>query len=88
MGLIRALFLVIAFGAALDAYGRDEGAVSVKVLVDQPGAKIDRNTFGQFVNTFDAPSTVAPKPVAVKSTKGKLMLDLAPQSITVVALER
>ena len=49
MGLIRALFLVIAFGTALDAYGRDEGAVSVKVLVDQPGAKIDRNTFGQFV---------------------------------------
>jgi len=40
------------------------------------------------VNTFDAPATVAPKPIAAKSAKGRLVLELAPQSITVVALDQ
>jgi len=40
------------------------------------------------VNTFEAPATVAPKPVTAKSVGDKLVLDLAPQSVTVVALER
>jgi alpha-N-arabinofuranosidase len=38
-------------------------------------------------NTFDAPNTVAPKPVSVAATGGKLSLTLAPASVTVVALE-
>lgn len=40
------------------------------------------------VNTFEAPSTVVPKPITARSSGGKLMLKLAPQSVTVVALER
>jgi alpha-L-arabinofuranosidase len=47
MSLIRALLFVIAFGTACAALGR-EGAVSLRVEVDRPGAKIDRNIFGQF----------------------------------------
>ncbi|MET0497152.1 MAG: alpha-L-arabinofuranosidase C-terminal domain-containing protein [Steroidobacteraceae bacterium] len=40
------------------------------------------------VNTFEAPTTVAPKAIAAKFSAGKLLLDLAPESVTVVALER
>ena len=40
------------------------------------------------VNTFDAPSTVVPKPVSAKAQDGKLTLKLAPKSITVVAVEQ
>lgn len=40
------------------------------------------------VNTFESPATVVPKPIKAKSSGGKLVLDLAPQSVTVVALER
>ena len=39
------------------------------------------------VNTFDAPNTVVPKPIAAKAEGGKLTLNLAPKSVTVVALE-
>jgi alpha-N-arabinofuranosidase len=40
------------------------------------------------VNTFDAPTTVAPQPIAVKSSgAGQVVLKLAPHSVTVVALE-
>jgi len=39
------------------------------------------------VNTFDAPNTVVPKPIAAKAEGGKLTLSLAPKSVTVVALE-
>jgi alpha-N-arabinofuranosidase len=39
------------------------------------------------VNTFEAPATVAPRPLTVKASGGKLALKLAPQSVTVVALE-
>lgn len=38
-------------------------------------------------NSFAAPNTVAPKPVSVAATGGKLTLTLAPASVTVVALE-
>ena len=40
------------------------------------------------VNTFDAPNTVAPKPISVKAEGGKLSLELAPKSVTVVFLEQ
>ena len=40
------------------------------------------------VNTFEAPSTVAPKPITARFSGGQLMLKLAPQSVSVVALER
>jgi alpha-N-arabinofuranosidase len=39
------------------------------------------------VNTFEAPTTVAPKPVSAKASDGKVVLKLAPHSVTVVALE-
>jgi alpha-N-arabinofuranosidase len=40
------------------------------------------------VNTFAAPRTVEPKPVSATASSGKLVLQLAPHSVTVVALER
>jgi len=40
------------------------------------------------VNTFDAPSTVVPKPVSAKAQDGKITLKLAPKSITVIAVEQ
>jgi alpha-N-arabinofuranosidase len=39
------------------------------------------------VNTFDAPSTVVPKPISAKLRGGKLALTLEPKSVTVVAVE-
>jgi len=39
------------------------------------------------VNTFEAPNTVAPKPVAAKVQGGTLSLTLAPKSVTVIAVE-
>jgi alpha-L-arabinofuranosidase len=38
------------------------------------------------VNSFDAPNTVTPKPVAVKVQGGMLSLTLAPKSVTVVSI--
>ena len=40
------------------------------------------------VNTFDAPNTVAPKPVSAKAQGGKLSLRLEPKSVTVVSVEQ
>lgn len=39
------------------------------------------------VNTFDAPDTVVPKPVSTQVRSGKIMLHLAPKSVTVVSVE-
>jgi len=39
------------------------------------------------VNTFDAPSSVVPEPIAVKVQGGKLSLKLEPKSITVISVE-
>jgi alpha-L-arabinofuranosidase len=39
------------------------------------------------VNTFEAPNTVVPKPVAVKAQGGKLTLKLEPKSVTVFSIE-
>ena len=38
------------------------------------------------VNTFEAPNTVAPKAFTAKRTGGAMTLELAPASVTVVAL--
>lgn len=38
------------------------------------------------VNTFDAPNTVVPKPISAKAQDGKLTLELAPKSVTVMAV--
>lgn len=38
-------------------------------------------------NTFEAPGTVAPKPVSAKIEGGKLTLHLAPKSITVISVQ-
>ena len=40
------------------------------------------------VNTFDAPTTVVPKPVSAKMQGNKLPLNLPPKSITVVSIEQ
>jgi alpha-L-arabinofuranosidase len=40
------------------------------------------------VNTFDAPNTVVPKPISAKAQDGKLTLELAPKSVTVIAVEQ
>jgi alpha-N-arabinofuranosidase len=40
------------------------------------------------VNTFDAPNTVLPKPVSTKAHDGELTLELAPKSVTVIAVEQ
>jgi alpha-N-arabinofuranosidase len=40
------------------------------------------------VNTFDAPKTVAPRPVSATVQGGKLTLKLEPRSVTVVSLEQ
>lgn len=39
------------------------------------------------VNTFDAPNTVTPKPISARVLGGKLTLNLAPKSVTVVSVE-
>jgi len=46
------------------------------------GPKVDS------VNTFDAPTTVVPKPVTAKVQGGKLVLKLEPKSVTVVSVEQ
>lgn len=64
------------------------------VTLDVPGSNA-RRAIGQTltaaqsdaVNTFDAPDTVAPRPVETHVKGGKLTLTLAPQSITVLVLE-
>jgi alpha-N-arabinofuranosidase len=66
----------------------------VRVSVDVAGARFTRARGETLtaprvdsVNTFDAPRAVVPKPVTAQGKAGKLVLDLAPASITVVALE-
>lgn len=39
------------------------------------------------INTFDAPNTVVPKPIAAKIQGGKLSLKLEPKSVTVISVE-
>jgi alpha-N-arabinofuranosidase len=39
------------------------------------------------INTFEAPNTVAPKPVSAKVVDGKVSLTLDPKSVTVVSVE-
>jgi alpha-L-arabinofuranosidase len=39
------------------------------------------------INTFDAPNTVVPKPVSVKTQGGKLTLKLEPKSVSVISIE-
>jgi alpha-N-arabinofuranosidase len=46
------------------------------------GPKVDS------VNTFDAPTTVVPKPVTAKVQGGKLVFKLEPKSVTVVSVEQ
>jgi alpha-L-arabinofuranosidase len=65
---------------------------SVQIEVTAPGV---RRATGESltspkidsINTFQSPTTIAPKPVAVKSSGGKVILNLVPHSVTVVALE-
>ncbi len=40
------------------------------------------------VNTFDAPSTVVPKPISARLQDGKLALSLEPKSVTVISVEQ
>jgi alpha-N-arabinofuranosidase len=87
--------------AARDAQGKtwlsvvnlDPGAAA-QVSIDVPGAAFKRargETLSaprvDSVNTFQAPTTVAPKTFVAQAAGGKLKLTLAPASVTVVALE-
>jgi len=40
------------------------------------------------VNTFDAPDTVVPKPIAAKVHGAMLALTLEPKSVTVISVEQ
>ena len=40
------------------------------------------------VNTFDAPNTVAPRPVSAKVEGGKLAVKLEPKSVTVISIDQ
>jgi alpha-N-arabinofuranosidase len=40
------------------------------------------------VNTFDTPRTVTPRPLAARASGGKVLLELSPRSVAVVALEK
>jgi len=40
------------------------------------------------VNTFETPNAVAPKPVVAKVQAGKVLLTLAPKSVTVISVEQ
>jgi alpha-N-arabinofuranosidase len=40
------------------------------------------------VNTFDAPNTAVPKPIATKIQSGKLSLKVEPKSVTVISIEQ
>ena len=40
------------------------------------------------VNSFEAPNTVAPKPISAKVQGGKLALKLEPKSATVISVEQ
>ncbi len=59
------------------------GSVTAKSAVGETlsAPKVDS------VNTFDAPSTVAPKPVSAKVQGGKLAVKLEPKSVTVISVE-
>jgi alpha-L-arabinofuranosidase len=39
------------------------------------------------VNTFDAPNTVAPKPISARVQDGKLVLKVEPKSVTVLSIQ-
>jgi alpha-N-arabinofuranosidase len=87
--------------AARDAQGKTWLAVvnldpraATSVVIDVPGNSYQRargETLAaprvDSVNTFDAPNTVAPKPVVAQVSGKQLKLPLAPASLTVVALE-
>jgi alpha-L-arabinofuranosidase len=40
------------------------------------------------VNSFEAPNTVVPKPIAAKAQSGRLTLTLEPKSVTVISVEQ
>jgi len=40
------------------------------------------------VNTFEAPNTVAPKPISARVEDGKLVLKVEPKSVTVLSIEQ
>jgi alpha-N-arabinofuranosidase len=62
---------------AVAVEGAREGNVTGQVLT---AAKVDA------VNTFDAPNTVVPKPIAGRVSGGTAHLTLPPKSVAVVAL--
>src|SRR6185436_17077041 len=87
--------------AARDAQGRTWLAVSnldpdraTRISVDVAGTRLKR-AHGETlaaarvdsVNTFEAPASVAPKPIQAQASGGALQLALPPASLTVVSVE-
>jgi alpha-N-arabinofuranosidase len=62
-----------------DMPGITAKAASAETLT---GAAVDS------INTFASPNTVVPKPAAVKIQDGKLLLTVAPRSVTIVSIEQ
>jgi len=62
-----------------DMPGITATAASAETLT---GAAVDS------INTFASPNTVVPKPAAVKIQDGKLLLTVAPRSVTIVSIEQ
>ena len=66
----------------------------LEIEADLPGANV-KSASGETltapkvdsVNTFETPTTVAPRPISVKVQGGKLALKLEPKSVTVISLE-
>jgi alpha-N-arabinofuranosidase len=69
-----------------------EHPVSVEIVVDGiRAAAASGETLAaprvDSVNSFDAPNTVAPKPITAQTAGGKITLQLAPASVTVVEVQ-
>ena len=67
---------------------------SAEIELDVAGAQI-KSAAGETltapkvdsVNSFEAPQTVVPKPIAAKAQNGRLSLSVEPKSVTVISIE-
>ena len=76
--------LCVLEGGVLKSYGLDDPAHVAKAAKGETltAPAVDS------INTFAAPRTVVPKPIAASLQNGKLTLTLEPKSVTVVSLEQ
>ncbi|KQV55890.1 MULTISPECIES: alpha-N-arabinofuranosidase [unclassified Caulobacter] len=65
---------------------RIDAAVAGYVAAGAKGETLSGDQMGSF-NTFEAPTRVAPKPIAVKASGKAAVLELPPHSVTVIGLD-